>query len=44
MTADLNLNLTLGGSSTSGRRIHGPRSSLMRCACGAGISEVGSEF
>lgn len=38
------LNLTLGGSSTSGRRIQGPRSSRIWCTCGPGVSEVGSEF
>lgn len=38
------LDSTLGGSSTSGRRIQGPRSSLVGCVCGAGVSDVGSEF
>lgn len=38
------LSPTLGGSSTSGRRIQGPGSSLTWCVCGAGVSEVGSEF
>ncbi len=36
--------LTLGGCSISGRRIQGPRSSLIGRDWGAGVSEVGSEF